>query len=547
MRLYINKNKYYLLGYIISLIMLSIIYFFIDLNLFIFVCYVPLLFSIKSKKFKKRHIFIYFLAKYLILNIFINQLAFDVTTSAFLTYFGLSFLLAILQYIVFLGVYGFFSHISKFTKKILRIKHWKDMSYYMPLYFILSLICYEFIMFKGDLAFPWFTFALPMVEYFALTSTASVFGYVFIAIKMYIINFFIFICIKNIYESRKQILETKVINLHKSSLFFGVIVIILILIPLFNYFFFPYNSYYEETDLKIAVVQPNIPLTYSRYNSESFFKAQESVLNYIKYASTRSADLVIFPESIYPDYLQSNKIYLNKLKAAARENEIGVILGYPAFEKKNDIISSYNSAGYIDKYGNYNKPYYKNHLVPFGEFVPFSKKVKFLDNIATYTGLNQSRGKVGKPFEIEKNGRLFKFYPTICFEGIFSYYFNKLEQNNPDFYINISNDSWYDSTYETKHHLYLTALRASETKKMIFRSATTGISAIIDNKGIIRKHIKPLNEGMIISNLKIPARKTFYTNYGYRIMDLMHYLGWYLVFAGYFLIIFTFLKKKIYK
>lgn len=78
----------------------------------------------------------------------------------------------------------------------------------------------------------------------------------------------------------------------------------------------------------------------------------------------------------------------------------------------------------------------------------------------------------------------------------------------------ITNDAWWDNTQGHKQHLSYAKLRAIETRRSIARSANTGISAIINQKGELVQTLGYEKQGSIKGNLKLNNELTFYTSYG---------------------------------
>ncbi len=377
-----------------------------------------------------------------------------------------------------------------------------------------------------NLGFPWIIASLPAAIYPAFISTASIFGAYFVSFEVYLINYIIYKIIKNaiiIYLQQKVSIST-VISRQKHIIIY---IIILILIFSFNfswYIFNPYDSKIVKTDLIIFVGQPNIPLNF-KYRHEFFDLAVSRISKMSSFAAIQDADLVIWPESAIPTYLKNRQELLLQFTKISKNSKLGIVLGTPDLEIFKDRISSFNSAYYFTKEGEYHI-YHKIQLVPFGEFIPFANKLKFLRSLIPEAGIDQTFGTLGSPFIVtDKNDKPFSFYPTICFEMVFTNTIRLMAENNPSFFVNIVNDSWYDDTFEHEQHLYHSVLRAVETKKMVYRSATTGISAIIDQKGHIVRKMQQGEENLINYPLSVFNGKTFYVKYGWIWIKLYKYLG----------------------
>jgi apolipoprotein N-acyltransferase len=78
----------------------------------------------------------------------------------------------------------------------------------------------------------------------------------------------------------------------------------------------------------------------------------------------------------------------------------------------------------------------------------------------------------------------------------------------------ITNDGWWGNTQGHKQHLQYGALRAIETRKSIARSANTGISGFINQRGDILKQSAYWTQDAMTMKVKENNIKTFYTRHG---------------------------------
>jgi apolipoprotein N-acyltransferase len=149
--------------------------------------------------------------------------------------------------------------------------------------------------------------------------------------------------------------------------------------------------------------------------------------------------------------------------------------------------------------------YFKKHLVPFGEYVPFQSVIP----IKKITHGFQSYSAGQKQKSTYAIGNL-KILPLICYEIIF-----QLESTNADVIVNVTNDAWFNGLSGTYQHFYASRIKAVEHGLPLVRSANTGISAIIDPLGRIIKRTMIFNPGYAQNLLPKSLNNTFFKKNGY--------------------------------
>ena len=217
----------------------------------------------------------------------------------------------------------------------------------------------------------------------------------------------------------------------------------------------------------------------------------ESLSHYQKLILSSDKSLIILPETSIP--IEVNKIpksFINKIKDHIAHNNSYIIFG--AIEEDNGKY--YNSAFLVGK--DYEGHYRKNHLVPFGEYIPLRKYIGYIyQNYLNIPFANLSRGK-------QKSVPLFKikgldFAVNICYEDVFGNeiaWYDKYT-SEPNVLVNISNDAWYGKSIAAEQHLQISQARAIENKKMMIRSTNTGVTAFIDRDGKVINKLKQFTSG----------------------------------------------------
>ena len=383
---------------------------------------------------------------------------------------------------------------------------------------IFSLVLSIFEYLRGTIlsGFPWNLFAYSLSENVKIIQINSLIG--IYAFNMTLITVFCAPSILILYKQKKDILGLLlIIFLSASSLIYGNLRI---------------NDFkkleVQNLPFAIKILSTNISI-------ERFYSSTEDDKILIKLIDLSNPidttnSIFIWPEGVIPnislDSLKKEYDYLFK-KSFSKNHKI--ILGINYDEIKNEKKSFYNSLSVIDNEANVEHRYYKNKLVPFGEFLPlenFLSKIgmkSLTNNYQSYTPSNER-----KLFSLDQNKSI-KFLPLICYEIIYSGQISF--DNDFDFIINISEDGWFGNSIGPYQHFAHSIFRSVEYGKYTLRSTNNGISAIIDPTGKIVDHISIDNEGVISIKEIVNVDKTLFSAYGNKIYFLTILLYIFLIFS----------------
>ena len=169
--------------------------------------------------------------------------------------------------------------------------------------------------------------------------------------------------------------------------------------------------------------------------------------------------------------------------------------------------------------------YDKVHLVPFGEFIPFSESAPWLYALLKpFTPYGEEYNLTpGREVTVMSVGESW-FAAPICFEDAFPDVCRRMVYRNgrkrADFLVNISNDGWFAGSIELEQHWDLSAFRAVENRVPVVRSVNTGISGFIDSCGRTVARVTDERgwprsvKGIAGRRLVLDARESFYGRYG---------------------------------
>jgi len=266
-------------------------------------------------------------------------------------------------------------------------------------------------------------------------------------------------------------------------------------------------DFYEP--VHVALVQPNIPLHVSWDDA----KDQETIeiLAELTSAATRleGIDLVIWPETALPDFLQSSPA-CRALIRDALAGGVPLLAGMMDYQVSENKVTYHNSSVLFEPDGEVAGTYYKQHLVPFGEYVPFPGLM------SVFTPIEADFGGGTESTVFPLRGRP-SFSALICFEDTIAPLAVKATRAGARWLVNQTNDGWFDPSSESEQHLAHAVFRCIENRIPMARCCNTGVTGIIDAYGLVDRKLEPMTKGFTTGTLyprPIGMEQTFYTRFG---------------------------------
>ena len=244
------------------------------------------------------------------------------------------------------------------------------------------------------------------------------------------------------------------------------------------------------------------------------------------------ADIIVWPESAIPalepiDHIQEYLAMTNKLSHLNQSALITGIINYDFSSSQyynalivlGDETQKATQGGY--SYNNTNR-YYKNHLLPIGEFVPFQEWLRPLAPLFNLPLSSFSRGEYIQP-NLKAKG--FNVLPLICFEIAFPEQLKANFTAETDILLTVSNDAWFGNSHGPHQHLEIARMRALEFGRPLLRATNTGITAVINHHGKIQDIAPQFEEAVLKSEVNIMEGRTPFSNWGFIFNILMVLAG----------------------
>ena len=393
--------------------------------------------------------------------------------------------------------------------------------YYILIIFVLA---FEYLHLHWQLNWPWLNLGNVFSHYHTWVQWYSITGIAGGTIWVLLANILAYKFLLSSFRPQRSEVE-------KSPAFYLVILICILFVPLIisKIIYYCYDERGEE--IEIVVVQPNL----DPYSEEFTLSAQQIMERNLSVAEpmvTENTRFVVSPESAVQEdvWLEKiNKYYsIRELRNFVNRNPqtcyvIGIsTLGLAPKGSENDFAArkftnvdkyfyAYNTAALIT--ADTIQLYHKSRLTPGAEAMPswwFMRMLKdsALDLGGTVGTLKKDTEARTLSFDNHKVGTL------ICYESVFGEYVTEFVNNGADMLFVITNDGWWGNSPGHKQHLEFSKLRAIETRRSVARSANTGISGFINQRGDIVEQSNYWEQTALRNTMKTNDKLTFYVRYG---------------------------------
>ncbi len=232
--------------------------------------------------------------------------------------------------------------------------------------------------------------------------------------------------------------------------------------------------------LKVGVVQPNVPqdLRWEAGTAERLFADLEDQTRGL--CRHGRPVLVLWPESAAPYAWSFAPAFRDRVVALCKELDIAILLSTVWSDEPDDPAAAfYNAALLVTKDGPVRPPYFKQRLVPFGEYVPLAGLLRRVRPISRAV---PSAFTPGKGTTVLSLGS-WRLGGAVCYEVVYPWIAREETRAGADLLFTLTNDAWYGRAGAQRQHWQSAVVRAIETGRPLVRAAITGISGAVDATG----------------------------------------------------------------
>ncbi len=260
--------------------------------------------------------------------------------------------------------------------------------------------------------------------------------------------------------------------------------------------------------LRVAALQGNIAQE-DKWDPRSVNAVIDTYLDQTREAVERGAALVVWPESATP-YPLDRDPRAAEIRAAARRGGVHLLVGTTEESADQpDGARYYNAAYLLDSAGETVAIYRKQHLVPFGEYVPLRDVLFFIsplvETVGAFTpGTDATVLPVG--------GQLVS--TAICYEIIYPALVREMVLAGSRLLTTVTNDAWYGRSAAPHQHFQQASMRAIEQGRFLVRAANTGISGIVDPYGRVLVRSALFEPAVLAGEVRLLDGLTIYGRIG---------------------------------
>ena len=245
----------------------------------------------------------------------------------------------------------------------------------------------------------------------------------------------------------------------------------------------------SQTPISVGVVQANLSMR-DKWDESLFWQLLQRYQHGID-ALMGKDQLIVLPESAIPIPASYVSDVLEDINLQAKKAGTSVLLGIPQPTNANQT-HYYNS---LLSLGEANGHYLKQHLVPFGEFIP-----EPFERIIQWLGIpiaNLLPGQKNQPLVQVRNHPI---ATLICYELAYPQLL-RLQLPLAEWIVSISDDGWFGHSFAMYQQLQMAQVLSLQTGRYQVVANNDGLSSIIDNQGMIIASLAAFTAGSLEASI----------------------------------------------
>lgn len=251
----------------------------------------------------------------------------------------------------------------------------------------------------------------------------------------------------------------------------------------------------RDTPISVGVIQANLSMR-DKWDESLFWQLVQQYKDEIEQLIGKK-QLIVLPESAIPVPEHYVSELLDSLDAKAEQAQSSILIGIPQIASVderyyfNTIVTLGMAKGH----------YIKQHIVPFGEYIP-----QPFERIMSWFEIPIANLKPGSSDQPLLNILDHPIASLICYELAYPMLLRK-QLPEAEWIVSISDDGWFGHSLAMYQHLQMAQALSMQTGRYQVVSNNDGLSSIIDNHGHIVHSLPAFSSGTLEANI-YPAKGT---------------------------------------
>lgn len=267
--------------------------------------------------------------------------------------------------------------------------------------------------------------------------------------------------------------------------------------------------------IELAAIQGNVPRVGNELLEQraavlnNHVKVTEQFLTQIESGSSSMPDLIVWPESGTDIDPLVPGVAANAINELAARSQAPILIGATTWHSSGYRGEGPTNSGIMWTEAGPSQIYSKNHLVPFGEYVPLRS---FLANLITRFDQIPNDFVPGEgPGVFDVSGM--QVGDVICFEVAYANHIYDTINAGAQVIAVQTNNATYGNTTQPEQQFAITRFRAIETQRAFLVASTSGISGLIQNNGSVSERTGQFDAAIVAGQAPIISEKTFSTKH----------------------------------
>jgi apolipoprotein N-acyltransferase len=282
------------------------------------------------------------------------------------------------------------------------------------------------------------------------------------------------------------------------------------------------SSFNSNDSVQLAAIQGNVPRVGNELSAQraavlnNHLRTTEQLLTEIESGLTPEPDLIVWPESGTDIDPLVPGIAADAINELASRSAAPILIGATTWYSSGSEGEGPTNSGIMWTGNGPSQIYSKNHLVPFGEYVPLrdilAKWITRFDQIPNDFVPGEGPGV----FNVSGA----QIGDVICFEVAYANHIYDTINAGAQVIAVQTNNATYGNTTQPEQQFAITRFRAIETQRAFLVASTSGISGLIQNDGSVTDKTKQFESAIVAGETPLISEKTFSTKYPFWVLIL---------------------------